>query len=381
MVHLERFAEVPLLTKAGIRGYWRELRAEGVRHWGVVTNYSGGSTGEPVPLLQDATCRRWSTAAFRYYYERVHGVEEPYVKKVLLWGSERDTLQLRESMRARVANRLTRTVLLNSFRMTRADMEHYVQTINEFQPVFIRGYTSSLEELARHVLSSGELNHHPEFVISSAEPLTPQLRLLLGNAFGCPVYSFYGSRECSSIAGECQHGLHHVFSYNHWVEVVDDAGRPVGDGEEGRVLVTTLHNRVMPLILFDIGDRAVKGSSACECGWDTPTLRAVNGRTSDHFLLRDGTLIYGEFFTHLLHGHPRLEAFRFVQEDYDKIRVEVIPGDALSLDERSRVEWQVKQVMGEAMTVSWVECDSRPLTAQGKRLYTISLPRRDRLDR
>lgn len=377
VVNLDNFAGVPLLTKAMIRSNWEQLCTQAGSSSRVRTNYSGGSTGEPVPLLQDALYRRWGMASSEYYYERVHGIDEPNVRKVLLWGSERDTLQQRKSMGARVANWLTRTVLLNSFRMTRADMERYIQTINGFKPTFIRGYTSSLAELAGYVLSSGALTHHPDFAISTAEPLTDGLRHRIGGAFGCHVHSFYGSRECSNIAGECQHGLHHVFSHNHWVEIVDGNGDAVAEGEEGRVLVTTLHNRVMPLIRYDIGDRAVKGPGACECGWDTPTLQAVVGRTADHFRLRDGTKIYGDFFTHLLYGQARLEAFRFVQEEYEKIRIEIVPGDALNVAERESIESRVRQVMGKSMLVTWVECDDRPLTAQGKRLYTISLVKPD----
>ncbi|MDI9619981.1 MAG: methyltransferase domain-containing protein [Candidatus Nezhaarchaeota archaeon] len=133
---------LPILTKNVIRKYWNELLSNDInsRRW--YYNTSGGSTGEPLRLVQDNIYDMWGAIAYLYYYRVMLGVDEPTVKKVLLWGSERDIFRggkysLKEYAKNRV---IMNTVFLNTFKMTVGDMERYVRIINSFKPVIIRGY-------------------------------------------------------------------------------------------------------------------------------------------------------------------------------------------------------------------------------------------------
>jgi len=78
--------------------------------------------------------------------------------------------------------------------------------------------------------------------------------------FGTKAYDFYGSREVSNIAGECDAGRMHLFDFWNCVEVLDDTKtRQVSTGQEGAVAITNVFNYSMPLIRYDIGDMACSG--------------------------------------------------------------------------------------------------------------------------
>ena len=86
-------SDFPRLRKDEIRTYFEQLQAtDRSMRQGVVENTSGGSTGVPVKLLQDAPYQRNVGRALRYFYEEMIGCEIASVRKLMIWGSERDIL-------------------------------------------------------------------------------------------------------------------------------------------------------------------------------------------------------------------------------------------------------------------------------------------------
>jgi phenylacetate-CoA ligase len=371
-VDLRKFDNIPILTKSIIRQYGEKLVSNDymTRKW--YYNASGGSTGEPVKFIQDDVYSRWAAATFYYYYKHMLGIEEPIVRKVILWGSERDIFQGGLGWKVRLSNWLSNTVFLNSFRMTEDDMGRYLTIINSYKPDLIRGYAGSLYELCRYAKKRGIKMHTPKAVVSTAETLMDKMREEIEDAFGTKVYDFYGSRETNNLAGECKEGLLHIFVFHNYIEVLDSYDRPVKEGEEGRIIVTNLHNYSMPFIRYEIGDMAILGPKKCKCGSLLPTLKKITGRITDHFVKKDGTVIHGEYFTHLFYFKDWVKAFQVVQEDYQKIRILVVLKNKVNEHEKKDIENKVKLVMGWDCQVVWEFVDDIPKTPQGKHLYTLS---------
>jgi phenylacetate-CoA ligase len=119
------------------------------------------------------------------------------------------------------------------------------------------------------------------------------------------VLDSYGCRETSLNAMECrqQRGLH-VAMENNYLEV---------DG--GRILVTNLNNRAMPLIRYEIGDRAEAFlAGQCACGRGLERLARVEGRTSD--TLRFGKrIVHAEYITHLFYTDTPITRFQVIKNE------------------------------------------------------------------
>lgn len=118
----------------------------------------------------------------------------------------------------------------------------------------------------------------------------------LGNfiedSFGTKCYSTYGITEGQVSFCECEnhHGLH-----SHpdlvLVEIIDDNGKPLKDGEIGELVITPLQLEGMPLIRYQTGDITFKLSEPCNCGRNSVRIGPILGR-KHHKLKVKGVTLY-----------------------------------------------------------------------------------------
>jgi phenylacetate-CoA ligase len=115
---------------------------------------------------------------------------------------------------------------------------------------------------------------------------------LLDRAWGGELFSTYGLTEAGLAFHECpmRQGLH---SHPDLLitEVVDDAGRTVGDGEIGELVITTLQVEGMPLIRYRTGDITFRVPGDCPCGRGGARIGPILGRRQ-HRLKVKGTTLY-----------------------------------------------------------------------------------------
>jgi phenylacetate-CoA ligase len=374
-VNLSKFHEIPILTKDLLRKHQKELISKDYlkRKW--YYNFSGGSTGEPTMFIQDNYYQKWYTASNKYYYQDMLNINEHNVKKILLWGSPQDLFKGSISFKNKMINWLTNTLILNSFKMTEIDMKSYIKSINTYRPDLIRGYAGSLYELANFSEKNKLKLHKPKILVSSAETLTSDMRTKIETVFGTKLYDFYGSRETSSIAGECKDGLLHIFSFNNYIELIDQNNNPPIEDQEGRIIITTLHNFSMPLIRYEVGDMAVLSPTVCSCGNYLPCFKKISGRLEEQFIKKDGTIVIGYFFVHLLgvlQNKGFLKKFQVIQEDFNKIKIRAILVKNLPESEKNEIEKKIQVAMGADCKIVWDFVENIPKTNSGKYLYTQS---------
>ena len=164
-----------------------------------------------------------------------------------------------------------------------------------------------------------------------------------------------------------------VAPWGVYIEVLDDAGNPVPDGIEGELVVTLLMNYAMPLLRYRIGDRGAL--AAAGTGWQgeaARVLQRVTGRTVDAFRLQDGTVIDGEYFTHLLYFRDWVSRFQIIQKDHASILVRIVRCGEQPADAERQITDGVRAVMGSRCRVEFDYCDQIEPAASGKYRYTIS---------
>lgn len=120
------------------------------------------------------------------------------------------------------------------------------------------------------------------------------LRRLLQEAWGVPVYDNYGTHEVGLIAFECeaQDGLH-LSEDTVFAQTVDvDDERPLGYGEKGNLVVTSLHRSLPPIIRYNLQDLMIlQPQQRCSCGMHTRKVSNFLGRSDEMVKLR-GTNVY-----------------------------------------------------------------------------------------
>lgn len=358
---------MPILTKAAIRNHGEELRSKDLARRRHYVNTSGGSTGEPVRLVQDRDYFD-RTYALAMVFSHLIGrdVGEPEIR---VWGSERDVLAGSIGWKARFFNRWTATSFVNAFRMSPATMRMALARLNASPPRLIVAYAQAMYELAGFAERESIAVAPQRAIITSAGTLYPFMRERMQRVFGCRVYNRYGSREVGDIACERpgSPGLW-IPPWTCHVEVLDPAGRPVPDGQEGQLVVTSLANHAMPLVRYAIGDRGAFGADG-----SSRILLRVAGRNVDTFRTAAGELVDGEYFTHLMYHRPWVRKFQVVQRELDRVVFRVVlQGPQPGAADREQIAAATHAVMGASCRVELEMVEDIAELASGKYRYTIS---------
>jgi phenylacetate-coenzyme A ligase PaaK-like adenylate-forming protein len=118
-----------------------------------------------------------------------------------------------------------------SFPITMA-IELIVEGLNEFQPTSMIAYASALDMLAREA-RAGRLRIARRRIISTSEPLFPEVRQAIEEVFHAPVANIYGTSEAGPMAIGCWRGPGmHLSDDLVIVEPVDRTGRNVGSASD-----------------------------------------------------------------------------------------------------------------------------------------------------
>ena len=368
-------AKLPILTKQLIRGNFNDLIAHNFPRKELMACHTGGSTGEPFRFYKTRDdYHGWDTAAgLRAYKWAGYEVGD---RLALFWGRHP-----RESIMdgiARTARHfLERVELFDALELSEEKMPLFTKRLKGFQGAFIKGFPTAIYLVARFIEKEGRPKIRPKAIITTGEELYDFQRALFSKVFGCETYSYYGANEVDAIASECsEHTGYHISVENMIVEIVDDEGKLVPAGQEGRIVVTSLHNYGMPFIRYDIGDVGVRSDKVCPCGRGLPLLATINGRVSDFIFTRSGGCIPGVALNWAFFANLGIEQFQIIQESYEKVVVKIVLAKGYHQEHVNevvqRIEKQFKSELGEDMDIVIGVVDQIPPTRIGKRRLVIS---------
>jgi phenylacetate-coenzyme A ligase PaaK-like adenylate-forming protein len=181
------------------------------------------------------------------------------------------------------------------------------------EPTHLVGYATVIGRLARATLA-GELGIRPRRVSTNSEPLLPEDRDAIRQAWGATVHNLWGSTEIGVQAVGCGFGEGlHVCEDEVILERVDADGVPVGpDQPAARTLATGLANLTFPFIRYDLGDDITFLPGECPCGSAFLRVADVAGRRDDDFSYGAIT-VPASAFRHVLGTDPRITEYQVTQ--------------------------------------------------------------------
>ncbi|MDZ7959739.1 MAG: hypothetical protein RMY34_17955 [Aulosira sp. DedQUE10] len=361
-------SKLPILTKDIIRKNFEELKSLDLEKRKWYFNASGGSTGEPIRLIQDREYFDHSQGIkLLYSYLVGREIGEPEVK---LWGSEKDILEATKNWRAIFSGFLSNTVYINAYQMNPQRMAAYIRLINQKSPKLILAYAIAIYELAKFAESEQLQITPPKAIMTSAENLHPWMREKIERVFQCQVFNRYGSREVGDIACE-RPGFEGfwVAPWGNYVEIVDDNNNPLPPGVEGNILITSLTNFAMPLIRYKIGDRGALSANHSS----GQIFQKISGKDTDMLKTKDGTLTESGYFEELMYFKDWVKNYQVIQKEYSEILVKIVPLTSnYPLEELNDFVEKTKVLMGEDCLVNFEFVDDIKTTPSGKYRFVIS---------
>ena len=238
------------------------------------------------------------------------------------------------------------------------------------QKLVVFSYGSSLLKAAA-LATKNKIKLNLRSIIYSGDSLTQDERKTIENTFGCRLFNCYACRDVGWIAQECEKGKLHVNSEWCYVEVVDQNGRNLPNGEKGRIIVTIFDNEIMPFIRYNTGDIGTLLNKPCACGRTLPVLE-FQGRTGEFLRLSDGrnfSLTDLSYFFEKWSGF--VGGFQVIQKAPDFLKINLIIKTESGFDE-SIFNQTFSKFLGEGIRLEICYPPEIP-DVGGKRKVLISL--------
>lgn len=204
------------------------------------------------------------------------------------------------------------------------------ESIQRFNPTVLIAVPSFIPRLIKYAIENGidPNKSSVKKIICIGEAIRDKqlepnyLAKRITEQWNVQLFSTYASTEMGTAFTECEAGNGvHLQPELMFLEVLDEDGNQVKNGERGEVVVTPLGVEGMPVLRFRTGDICHYYDQPCSCGRTTPRLGAVMGRKQQMIKLR-GTSLYPNAILDELNAIP--EVANFVVE---------LHSDELGLDE------------------------------------------------
>lgn len=272
----------------------------------LVKNWTSGTTGQPI-LIQ------WTSSDYQKSYFQLWKKRRQWYN---IFPNSR-CLTFHASTINEVGDTYDNIVLNNRSLSIRKDAvfrngyKRYLELIIEFSPEWILGAPSLVLELINFLQSEGIALPALKYIELNGETVQANTQKYIQNYFNVATSNLYGSIEFNGIALSCPKGKLHVLDENVWVE-----------SHNGELLVTSLSNKLMPLIRYRIGDQGHIKNEICGCGVASYIVSDLNGRNSENIIIND-RCIPKSIFSRLI------EEMNTITERVKQYQIIVSPNDSI----------------------------------------------------
>jgi phenylacetate-CoA ligase len=350
------FHRLPILSRAHVRDLNASVRSMYPPGTRLLSDSSSGSIGLPVEFLFDDSHQRGRNAA-RARYLRANGWN-PLRRTVWHYALNREDQPDADFVNSRFLPAV-------NFQHPSSDLDAQIARLIELDPIYLSIYPSNLEWLLRVIEETCQKLRSLQLIFTGSEVVDDSLRERTRSLLGARIADNYGSTE-AFLAWQCPRGSYHVNAEHALIEIVDDAGCPVSPGEMGRVLVTTLENRLMPLVRYEIGDYAIAAEGICGCGRTLPLIGRIAGRAVDLFRMADGRVVSPYDLISLIKWRPEIRQFQIVQQEFSRYRLRYVSDRPVSAETETWIRAKFCESLGAEVVVAFDRVAEIARTPAGK---------------
>jgi phenylacetate-CoA ligase len=370
---INSWEDIPVLTKKNIQLPLSERLSDGYTRNKIHLHNTSGSSGTPFYFAKDKYCHAlsWAIICDRFGW---HGVHIGIDLQGRFYGIP---LSRTKYYKEKIKDYLACRIRFPVFDLSDHILAKYLVIFSRKKVKYLNGYTSSLVLFAKYLIKNNtvlcDVCPGLKAAFTTSEVCDDIDRKIMEEGFGVKVVNEYGAAELDLIAFEDKDFDWLVNYETLFVELLDDNNKTIKIGEEGKVVVTSLYNKAMPFIRYELGDRAIltdrkKGPYQI--------LQKVVGRTNDVAILPSGKKSPGLTFYYisksLLEGGDFMKEFIIRQTAINHFHFEYVAAREISEKEKNEVFEAMNTYLEPGLHASFERREQIARTKAGKLKHFFS---------
>jgi len=360
---VENLKNFPILTKEILRNPENQLISDKFDKTKLHKNFSSGSSG--IQSFSYSTKKNvFYLQGLNYHWYGWGGFK--IGDKLLQFG-----ISPKRSLPKKLKDIFFRVQYENAFSLDDTDYYRIYQDLNRKKISYILGYPSAINQLAEFFIKN-DYTFPLKSIISLGDKLFPHFEENYRKAFNHPkVIDTYGCAEGIMLACRDDIPYYYISSPHVYVEIVNDEGNEVKDGELGHVLATCFTNDAQPFIRYKLGDLAIKlpkEKYPKNRRLNYPLLEKIVGRETDIVKTPTGKTLIVHSFTGIIEYYPDIRQYQIIQKSTDEIILKYIVDELIPLKENTlhEIRNKINRLTDHSLKISFEETDYIQNSPSGK---------------
>jgi phenylacetate-CoA ligase len=366
----ERWEDIPLLVKTDYQKSGYNVISKTFDKKEVYSGYTSGSSGHPFNYYKDKFAHAMTWALIKDRYTNFGLTLDS--KQARFYGIP---LEKKDYYIEKTKDFLSNRVRFPVFDLSDEMLGNFLEKFRQEKFDYVYGYTNSIVLFARYLIRENVIlkNVCPglKICICTSENCTEEDKNIIEKAFGVRAVNEYGTSEVDLIAFETESGKWLLSNENIYIEVIGEDGKQITDGGEGRILLTALHNKAMPFIRYEIGDKAVIAPGKNEI-----ELKRILGGVNDIVILPSGKKSSGVSFyfitRSIMEKIDSLKEFIIRQVAPDKFVFDVVSDEEISDSDKKMIQKNLDMYLETGLSFEINRVDKIKRTKAGKMKHFYS---------
>jgi phenylacetate-CoA ligase len=360
---LDDIVKLPVLTKEMLRENINEINT--LKKESAIKANTGGTTGKSLTVYFEKNDfqRRMATLD---HFKTLHGFNNITMKRATFSGKHIIPSNQKEKVFWR-KNHSIKQMLYSSFHITDDNIPYYIKSLNEFKPVSLDGFISSIYDIASFIMRNGiSLEFYPKVIFSTSETVTQEHRDIIEEVFKCKIRDQYASSEGAPFVWECNCSNLHYDTSSGIIEK---------NNNSNEVLVTSFTTYGTPLIRYEIGDNMEfeDENIDCKCGLKMPIVKSIQGRSTDFLYSTSGAKITAVNIANGFKYMPNsIIKAQLIQESMSSLLVKLIVDSKFTSEDEFRLKREIQRKFGIDMAVKIQIVEEIPREKSGKYRMVIN---------
>lgn len=360
----ENLKNFPILNKSTLKENTEDMLSE--RKENLIRNASSGSTGQQSIVYWSKKEQSINRATQILWWE---WAGYTFGNPLLQTG-----ITPNRGLVKSIKDKLLNTYYLQAFTHTKDDVKAALIWASKQKEPVLAGYSSSLFVIASY---AEELGIEVKFktAISWGDKMFDHYRSKIETIFQTIVHETYGSAEGLMMGAQKDLNYMYMMNSNVHIEILDDDNNEVKDGEIGNIIVTNLNGFAMPLIRYRVGDLGIKLPKEhypTKTALHFPQWQKIIGRDTDLVKTKSGKFMVVHSFTGIFEHIPQIKQFCVIQNDYNGIEIQYIPGDGFEPILLKHAKSKILEYLKEDFQIDFQEVETILPTKSGKPQLIIS---------